>query len=132
MNILVFKLLRSGNFSTSFKRYWQENTGGVLKIIGIGVVPIAFSMFMYFSHEDVGREVEVVVVQPNFEPHYEKFTIPKDQQIDRFISLAESALTKNTEYLVFPETSFNGGEKVALPITFMSRNLSGSCPDTRI
>lgn len=111
MNILVFKLLRSGNFSISFKKYWQENTGGVLRTIGIGVVPIALSMFMYFSHEDVGREVEVVVVQPNFEPHYEKFTIPKDKQIDRFLSLAEGALTENTEYLVFPETSFNGGEK---------------------
>ncbi len=111
LNVLVFKLLRRGNFSTSFKIIWQENAVGVLKIIGIGIVPIAISMFMYFTHEDKGRDVEVVVVQPNFEPHYEKFQTPKDQQVDRFLQLSEEQLTDKTAYLVFPETSFFGGRE---------------------
>ena len=111
LNILVFKLLRKGGFSNSFKNIWQENTGGVLKIIVIGLLPLTVSLFMYFGHEDEGRDVEVVVVQPNFEPHYEKFQIPKEQQIERFIELAKPVLTDKTEYLVFPETSFSGGEQ---------------------
>ena len=106
LNILIFKLLRTSNFSTSFIKAWQGSTGGALKIIGIGAVPLAISIVMYFTYKDVGRTVEVVVVQPNLEPHYEKFTVPVDQQIERFIELSESAITDKTEYLVFPETSF--------------------------
>ncbi len=111
LNILIFKLFQRNNFSLSLKNIWQENTGGVLKIIIIVVMPIALSLVMYFRHGEVGRDVEVVVVQPNFEPHYEKFQIPREQQLERFITLSKEALTANTEYLVFPETSFSGGEK---------------------
>ena len=111
LNVLVFNLLRRGNFNASFKKMWQENTRGVLKIIAIGIAPIVISMIMYFTHEDVGREVEVVVVQPNFEPHYEKFQIPKDQQVDRFIELSKEQLTDKTQYLVLPETSFHGRQE---------------------
>ena len=106
LNILVFKLLEPGNFSKSFQNIWQENTRGVIKTIIIGVLPIAVSLFMYFTQEDEGRDVEVVVVQPNVEPHYEKFNVPFDQQLDKFIELSEEAITEQTDYLVFPETSF--------------------------
>ena len=110
LNVLIFKLLAKHNFKASFKNICQDNAGGVIKIIIIGTLPILISFGMYFSQEDKGSEVEVVVVQPNFEPHFEKFNIPKDQQITRFIQLAEEQITDKTEYLVFPETSFNGGE----------------------
>lgn len=110
-NVLVFNLLRKNNFSFSIKKIWRENIGGVLKIIGIIVVPMAISLGMYFSYEEKGRDVEVVVVQPNFEPHYEKFAIDRRKQLERFMRLSASALTPETEYLVFPETSFNAREK---------------------
>lgn len=73
------------------------------------VLPILVSLGLYFNHEpEEGRPVEVVAVQPNFEPHYQKFTIPQQKQLQQFLDLSRSKLTDSTAYLVFPETSFRG------------------------
>ena len=111
VNILIFSFLKDNGFSILLKNKWQENIGGAFKIVGIILLPIVISMAMYFTHEEKGRDVEVVVVQPNFEPHFEKFHVPKGQQMTRFAELSEPALTDETAYLVFPETSFNAGEE---------------------
>ena len=55
--------------------------------------------------------MEVVVVQPNYEPHYQKFSVGQMESLNRFIELSKSQLTPNTEYLVFPETSFSRIDK---------------------
>lgn len=73
------------------------------------VLPIVASLAMYFNHEpEQGRPVEVVAVQPNYEPHYQKFTVPQRTQLQQFLDLSKSKLTDSTAYLVFPETSFRG------------------------
>jgi apolipoprotein N-acyltransferase len=46
------------------------------------------------------------VVQPNFEPHYEKFNLPDEVQLGRYIDLSLRFVDTSTSYLVFPETSF--------------------------
>ncbi|HFA50234.1 MAG TPA: apolipoprotein N-acyltransferase [Bacteroidetes bacterium] len=115
-NILIFKFLQKNGFKSFNKINWKENIGGVIKIAVIILAPITFSLFTYFTQKDKGKEVEVVVVQPNFEPHFEKFTVSPEAQMKRFIELSEGALTDKTEYLVFPETSFNAGEKSRLQL----------------
>lgn len=89
-------------------KYWSERSkGNLLQLILTCIVPMLISLFILWSYEDKGtKEVEVVVVQPNFEPHYDKFTVPDHLQAERFIRLSRSALTQNSSYLVFPETSF--------------------------
>lgn len=73
------------------------------------LLPMLVSLGMYFSHHpEDGRPVEVVAIQPNYEPHYQKFTIPQQQQWQQFLDLSRSKLTDSTAYLVFPETSFRG------------------------
>lgn len=69
---------------------------GLSLLIGAGVKPSA------------NPPVQVVVVQPNFEPHYEKFDIPQREQVRQFYNLSQNALDSNVRYLVFPETSFDG------------------------
>jgi apolipoprotein N-acyltransferase len=51
------------------------------------------------------ENVDVVVVQPNFEPHYEKFVLTQKEQLARFLTLSRSMITDSTDYLVYPETS---------------------------
>ncbi len=71
------------------------------------LVPALISVGMYFNHEEQGEEREVVVVQPNFEPHYEKFDrVPEQEQVTRFLELSTPLVDENTDYLLFPETSF--------------------------
>jgi len=101
VNLLIFNLLqkrKTENWNGGMVEYW--------KIGGLLMVPIIISMLIYFTYEDKGKANEVVVVQPNFEPHYEKFNTPEKIQLNRFIELAEEKITDKTEYLVFPETSF--------------------------
>jgi len=71
------------------------------------LVPIAFSVLLYTLHETkTDRTAEVVSLQPNYEPHYQKFTTPEHEQFGNFIHLSKDAVTESTDYLVFPETSF--------------------------
>ncbi|HHS95180.1 MAG TPA: apolipoprotein N-acyltransferase, partial [Phaeodactylibacter sp.] len=43
-----------------------------------------------------------------FEPHYVKFNLTRQQTLEQFIKLSKAALSKESDYLVFPETSFHG------------------------
>lgn len=72
----------------------------------IAVLPVFWSLWLYSKPGPAGQEVEVAVVQPNFEPHYEKFEVDEYTQLKRFDSLARRVTRPSTRYLVFPETSF--------------------------
>ncbi len=94
-------------------RHWRQGQPfgkwRLLRLALVGVVPLALSWWRYEQLTgERGRPVEVVVVQPNFEPHYEKFAVSATAQLQRFLKLSRRALTDTTAYLVFPETSFGG------------------------
>ena len=103
LNILIFRWVANP--------LWQEKTKGIwlnyAKIGALIVLPIIGSLWRFNTYVPEGKEVEVVVVQPNYEPHYQKFEVSKFVQLDQFLTLSRSKLTANTEYLVFPETSFD-------------------------
>ncbi len=80
------------------------NKMGLVKVSALILLPIIISVVWYFNYEERGEQVEVVVVQPNFEPHHEKFRIGGKETIEKCIALAEKAVTENTEYVVLPET----------------------------
>lgn len=97
---------------------WQLQTRGwtgdwwrwpAIRIAALILLPIIVSLAMYFRYEEKGRDVEVLVVQPNYEPHYQKFSVPEVVQIENFMQLTEGAITPKTQYIVYPETSFNTG-----------------------
>lgn len=98
-------------------KYWsiEHPTNSILAIFmkpSIAfALPILISLGMYYTYDvTTDRQVEVVSVQPNYEPHYEKFTVPRDTQLAQFMQLAAKAITDNTDYVIFPETSFRGIE----------------------
>lgn len=110
VNYLIFNFLKK-SYSTG--ESWFKAAGRlkweVWKIAALILLPLAMSFFMYSRQTDKGKEVEVVVVQPNFEPHYQKFRIPVYDQLEIFLRLSASQVTEKTEYLVWPETSFSAG-----------------------
>ncbi len=70
------------------------------------MVPIVFSYQRYNDHQDRGRPIEVVVVQPNIDPYEEKFGgVDPMVQLDRMLELAEGELTDTTALIVMPETA---------------------------
>ncbi|HEX5112753.1 MAG TPA: apolipoprotein N-acyltransferase [Saprospiraceae bacterium] len=71
-------------------------------------IPLIVSLAIWFTvKESDVPGVKVEIVQPNYEPHYEKFDIPEYKQVRRFFELTMEHLDTSTRYLVFPETSFN-------------------------
>lgn len=108
VNVLVFQLVSKRIPVTSRWKLQKKSIVGIMLLV---LLPIAISYLMYVNQKDKGKEVEVVVIQPNLEPHYQKFQLPEELQLNRFRRLSEAAVTNETDYLVFPETSFNGGNK---------------------
>ena len=115
VNILVFKLIDHYN-----------QTGEIVRkhaawITALLVLPLVASLVMYFSYHEKGDPVNVVALQPNYEPHFEKFTVPETQQVEHFLKLSVSQLDSAADYLVFPETclenyiedsEFNGSRSI--------------------
>ncbi|AYA37954.1 apolipoprotein N-acyltransferase [Hymenobacter oligotrophus] len=74
------------------------------------VLPLLVSFAIDARWQEKGQAAEVVVVQPNIDPFQEKFAggakyIPADQQLQRLVSLTESALTPQTKLVLWPETA---------------------------
>jgi len=104
VNILVFDLIRDFKTATRTKTWIKA----VLLILSIGL-PISFSLFQYHHYKESGKSAEVVVVQPNIDPYTEEYKLPPAEIIQRSLSLARQAVTDSTDYVVFPESTIQGG-----------------------
>ncbi|MCU0390376.1 MAG: apolipoprotein N-acyltransferase [Thermoflexibacter sp.] len=84
------------------------------------ILPLLFSYYLYFAYEEKGKEVEIVVVQPNLDCYTEKFTynantgetnttsfVQYHEQVNRYFQLSQTQLTPNTALVAFPETSLH-------------------------
>lgn len=100
MNALIFFVLMEVQ-----KEKQMKVTTLLFPMFGL-VIPIFASFFVFFGYQEKGDLVDVSIIQPNFEPHYEKFDIPSQVQLDRFLRLASESVGDSTDFVVFPETSF--------------------------
>ena len=96
------------------------------------LVPLLGSLLRYYTYSpgETGR-VSVAVIQPNFEPHFEKFSGNQRAQLDTFRRLSQAALAAGpVDYLVYPETSFgrvNEDEPLdSPPLRALREELAGS------
>jgi apolipoprotein N-acyltransferase len=74
------------------------------------LLPMGASLLRYATYETPpGDTIRVATIQPNFEPHFEKFSSDPTSQVDTFLRLSRMALENAgaVDYLVFPETSFS-------------------------
>jgi len=113
VNLMILRLILVPPFMEGRIRM-QLVLRKVVATIAALVAPIALSLLAFFTYAEKGRSIEVVVVQPNFNPYHEKFPdgdrfIPYQQQVERLINLSERLITENTALLVWPETALPGG-----------------------
>ncbi len=90
----------------------REDNRVAFKALLTILIPLSISaLIANFSNnqnvENDNKTANVVVVQPNYEPHYQKFEVPEDVQLQKFLKLAAQKIDSTTDYLVFPETSFD-------------------------
>jgi apolipoprotein N-acyltransferase len=101
-NTMFYKVIANYYFhrvGISLKSLWKP--------LAFLVVPLIISFSIYFTYEEQGVDSEMVVVQPNYEPHYGKDEVSETTRFNRHLDLSLGAISPNTEYLIFPESSFD-------------------------
>lgn len=98
-NILAFEAYKA------IKEKQQKTTIKSASWLAIVILPVGFSLYIYYKYEEKSVPVNVVVVQPNIDP-YERYTsIPATEQISILTKLSDSVAQVNTEYFIWPETA---------------------------
>lgn len=104
INLLIFLLIRH------FIKH-RNLRGRVPEIILLAlliIVPVTSSLIRYHQVKDIGKEYEVVIVQPNIDPYNDKFGgISPVRQLEIILHLADSLVTDSTDYIAVPETAIN-------------------------
>ena len=70
------------------------------------VIPVCLSVLIYFTTPLSGPEVSAVVINPNIEPHYEKFDQDVETRWAIYRKLLDEALSYNPDLIMLPETVF--------------------------
>ena len=95
INILIFEVF--------------DNKSKVKNSIMLAIVflaPFLLSKYLTLTADnDQIDTINVVIVQPNIDPYYEKFNVSYMQQLNEFIELAKTKIDSNTDLLVGPETA---------------------------
>ena len=100
-NILAYKCLQP------IANGQRPKAKSFLLFLAVVLIPIIASKIMYYSYEEKGEEVEVVVVQPNIDPWNEEFSLSSAEILDRNFSVAEPLITEKTRFVVSPESSIH-------------------------
>lgn len=101
VNYLFFLVIKKNGFNRRMVKkreflYW-----------GLWVVlPVLLSVILYFTTPVSGPEVNAVVINPNIEPHYEKFDQDVDTRWEIYEKLLDQALIHQPDLILFPETIF--------------------------
>ncbi|NMC37252.1 MAG: apolipoprotein N-acyltransferase [Bacteroidales bacterium] len=88
---------------------WQQKKPKRLSILSawllIIAIPSILSIMIFANQKsDESTGNEVVIVQPNYDPYFEKYSIPFKTQLEKALKMAESAATPSTSWIVMPET----------------------------
>ena len=84
----------------------------ILSVVLALSIPFSIGYYRFFTYHDEGQKIEVVAVQPNIDPYTEKFAdspnfVPLTEQVNRFITLSEKAITPKTKFVLWPETAIS-------------------------
>jgi apolipoprotein N-acyltransferase len=102
-NLFIFKII---------KRYLEEKSfiyirSNIIFLAVLLFVPIGLSLLRFVTYKEKSDPHEIVVIQPNIDPYMKFNDIPPDEQINILIHLADSLITKKTDYIAVPETFIN-------------------------
>lgn len=104
-NIMLFEILMlfvNRTSETVFnKDFYKLTTVAALVLF----IPIGISILMYSNYTEKGKDVEVVVVQPNIDPYSEQYVTPPLEILNKMLNLASQKLDSNSQFLIFPESA---------------------------
>lgn len=84
----------------------KERKYALIWMIVLIVIPISCSLYIGSRNFVPFGKANIAIIQPNFEPHYEKFNFSRAQQIQKIETQIASAVRDSTDWLILPETVF--------------------------
>lgn len=108
MNILVFRLVKAWKSKPSL----TANRSRVGWVVALLVIPMLISFIRFISYEEKDDPYEMVVLQPNIDPHEKFGAIPQEKQTEYLLDIAESLVTPETDYIIGPETFLSNAPAV--------------------
>lgn len=94
VNLLLFRWLKFGSHKNA---KWAA--------IWLGFAACLSLAKLYVPTEPKGKKIQVVALQPSFDPWHEKFSRDPADMIQEMIAISEKSIDSNTDLLVWPETS---------------------------
>lgn len=108
LNFLFFVFWEKKGWKNPFLPEKKRSNALLLAVLFVPIL-ISFGIGVYRADSTkTGVAKTVVAVQPNYEPHHEKFSVSERAQFFRLTDLTLEALKEGpADYVLFPETSFN-------------------------
>lgn len=70
------------------------------------LIPMLISLLILATYKEEGKDIEVILLQPNINPYTEKYNTTDKRVSELLKKLAIPAITKNTNFVIAPETVF--------------------------
>ncbi len=101
VNFLFFQVIKS----FWYRRPQAAKSQAIILFIFI-IIPIAISIYKFYTYENKGILKQIAIIQPNIDPYTQKFnSLTSDQQLDIILELADSISDQKTDYILAPETA---------------------------
>ncbi len=104
VNIMIFKSILKF-YDTRQKSFIFR---ALFKSFLVVIIPIIGSYTLLNNYKEKGKDVNVVIAQPNLDPYTDKYKYTDHQIANRIINLVEDKIDNNTHFIVTPETTFHG------------------------
>lgn len=102
VNYLFYAIIRKGGMSGRVWEYYRR----WLPWLAVVIIPIISSVIIYYNTNVTGPSMKAVVINPNIEPHYEKFNQDFETRWTIYQNLLERAMAHEPDLVVLPETIF--------------------------
>lgn len=118
MNVLAYKTIQATIHFKQKKRVFSLN---LLLFATLWMAPVMFGEHLYRNYEENGVQADIIVVQPNFDPYSEQYELPASDIIDRNLQLAASAMAREADFIIGPESAIQ--EDIWLPNSHNAKSI---------
>jgi len=119
VNLAVYDVIRHYRLQSSSRDIMMRS---LLAIIITGF-PMTTSLTRFKNYKSSEDPHQIVVLQPNIDPHKKYDDIPSEQQTGLLIHLADSLITPSTEFILAPETAITSSVWLNDPLANSSVNI---------
>jgi apolipoprotein N-acyltransferase len=103
MNLFIWMILKAYLFTSKPMHFLQ-----ILATLGVVMLPIMFSIFVFQRYHETENPINVVLLQPNIDPYHDKFDrIPAWQQHQLLVGQAKQYNGERVDLFIGPETALH-------------------------